>query len=54
MGCNRIEGKPELILLGNWTSLEQFLIYSTSNSGDSRDGDGGEGGINDSFIISNN
>jgi len=33
--------------------LEQFLIYSNSNSGDSKDGDCGNSGINDSFIISN-
>ena len=31
--------------------LDQYLIYSNSNSGDSKDG--GDGGINDSFIISN-
>ena len=33
--------------------LEQFLIYRINNSGDSKDGDGGKGGTNDSFIISN-
>jgi len=53
MGCNRTEGNPGLLLLGNWNFLEQFLIYSGINSRGSKDGDGGKGGIHDSFIISN-
>jgi len=31
----------------------RFLIHISSNSGDSKDGDGGNGNIKDSFVTSN-
>jgi len=61
MGCNRTKGKPDVLFLSN---LLCFMRNFWSNSSftvavtvvivkmlTGLDGDGGEGGINDSFII---